>query len=271
MSNQTHIIIGDAHARPDISSRRFTWLGQFIVDYHKTNPTENITIIDMGDWEDMPSLSSYDKGTKSYEGRRYKRDLEAAWEARERFVSPILGYNNSQRRNKAKLFSPQMYALGGNHFEGRIKRAIECSPLLDGTIGVADGRHAEYGWDYVPFKEPLTIDGITYVHYWQANGTAQPIATGKYPGQVLLREKHCSTVVGHNHKLDIASSLAGDGRRMWGISAGCFLDPDQHEDYAGQNNKDWWKGILIIKDVKAGEIDGGIHIIPSNRLKEKYE
>jgi hypothetical protein len=58
---------------------------------------------------------------------------------------------------------------------------------------------------------------------------------------------------------------------MWGISAGCFLDPDQHEDYAGQNNKDWWKGILVIKDVKDGEIRGGIHIIPIDRLKDKYE
>lgn len=267
----THIIIGDAHAKPDVDNRRFDWLGQFVVDYHKTNPDENITCIDMGDWEDMPSLSSYDLGKKSYEGRRYKKDLESAWDARQRFINPIRGYSDHLRRNKKRSWFPTMYALGGNHFEGRINRAIELSPMLDGTISVKDGHHSEFGWDYIAFKQPLTLDGISYVHYWQANGTAQPIATGKYPAQVLLREKHCSTVVGHNHKLDIASTLSGDGRRMWGISGGCFLDPDQHEDYAGQNNKDWWKGIIIAKGVKDGDITGGIHIIPISRLQEKYE
>ena len=71
-----HLVIGDSHAKPGISNRRFEWLGKLILDEKPD------VIIDIGDFEDMPSLSSYDVGKKSYEGRRYIKDLESAWEAR---------------------------------------------------------------------------------------------------------------------------------------------------------------------------------------------
>jgi len=63
------LIIGDPHAHPDYDNKRFTALGKYIL---KTKPD---IIVCLGDFADMPSLSSYDKGTKGFEGRRYKRML----------------------------------------------------------------------------------------------------------------------------------------------------------------------------------------------------
>lgn len=265
-----HIIVGDSHARPGVDNRRFDWLGKFILDYHLSNPDSDITIIEMGDLEDMPSLSSYDLGKKSYEGRRYKLDIEAAHDARRRINHPIEEYNDARKRNRKSTFRPRKIAIGGNHFERRIGRAIEISPMLEGVISVSDGGHEKFGWEYVPFLQPIMLDGITYVHYWQGNGTAQPIGLGKYPAQVLLREKHCSTVSAHNHVKDKAEILDGRGNRLFALSAGCYLDPDQWEDYAGQNNKTWWKGIIVLKGVENGYPQNGYEEIPIEVLQRRY-
>lgn len=221
----------------------------------------------MGDWEDMPSLSSYDLGKMSYEGRRYRRDLEAAWEARKLFNGPLSDYNERKKRNKERQYNPMAIALGGNHFERRVKRAIELAPMLEGTISVEDNRATEFGWDYVPFLEPATVDGITYCHYFQGNGTSNPIGMGKYPAQTLLREKHTSCVMGHNHLLDIANDLNAREERIWAFSAGCYFE--HWEEYAGRNNNRWWRGILILDDVKDGDI-GAYRVLSLQRIKEMY-
>lgn len=255
------LIIGDAHAKPDTDLSRFTWLGRMIVD-EKPN-----YIIDMGDWEDMPSLSSYDIGKMSYEGRRYKRDLESAWKARELLNEPIREYNSRKKLNKERQYRPTQIALGGNHFERRVKRAIELAPMLEGTISVEDNRVSDWGWEYIPFLTPITIEGITFSHYFQGNGTSNPIGMGKYPAQTLLREKHTSCVMGHNHLFDIANDVNGKEERIWAISAGCYFE--HWEDYAGRNNQRWWRGILVLDVVKNGEIQA-YRAIDLKRIKELY-
>ena len=271
MPKSIHVIIGDSHSKPEMSNRRFDWLGNFLLDIVKDNPDSDVTTIDMGDWEDMPSLSSYDVGKKCYEGRRYIRDLEAGWDARIRTDKPISEYNERAKRNHEKRLTLRKVALGGNHFERRVQRVVEGSPMLDGVISISDNRCADFGWEYVPFLVPITIDGVTYVHYWQGRGTSQPIGMGKFSAQVLLREKHTSTVTGHNHVLDFATQRNAAGDRVLGISAGCYLDPEQHEDYAGQNNDNWWRGIIILRDVFSGWARGGIEFIPIEELRRKYE
>lgn len=269
--SSTHIVVGDAHAKPEVSNRRFDWLGKYVLDYVKDNPEEDVTLIDMGDWEDMPSLSSYDLGKKCYEGRRYIRDIEAAWDARSRVNKPLDLHNERAKRNHEKRLSIRKVAIGGNHFERRVVRAVEGSPMLDGVIGVGDNRCADFGWEYIPFLKPITIDGITYVHYWQGRGTSQPIGMGKFSAQVLLREKHTSTITAHNHVLDFATTLNGNGERILGISAGCYLDPDQIEEYAAQNNHNWWRGIIILRGVKRGWPTAGFEIKPIEELQRTYE
>lgn len=266
-----HLVIGDSHSKPEVDNRRFRWLSNLVLDTCLKHPEDQITVIDIGDWEDMPSLSSYDIGKRCYEGRRYQKDIAAAVEARQLFRSAIDGYNLKQKANKRRQISPRLVALGGNHFERRIERAIEDSPLLDGTISVRDGKAEEYGWEYVPFLTPKEIDGISYCHYFQGNGTSQPIAMGKYPAQVLLREKHSSCVVGHNHLWDVATGRNAKGEKLFALSAGCYLDPEQHESYAGQNNKSWTRCITILYDVVDGFPRGGFNMIPIETIQKLYD
>ena len=77
------LIIGDPHAHPDYDNDRFTALGEYIV---KEQPEH---IICLGDMADMPSLSSYDRGTRGFEGRRYKNDVEAVIDAQEKLQSHL--------------------------------------------------------------------------------------------------------------------------------------------------------------------------------------
>ena len=63
----THLVMGDPHCTPKANNDRFLWAGKMARDLKPT------TIVCMGDFASMDSLSSYDKGKKSFEGRRYKK------------------------------------------------------------------------------------------------------------------------------------------------------------------------------------------------------
>ena len=90
------LIIPDAHANTDYDNERFTHLGKFIIK-HKPD-----YIVCLGDFADMPSLSSYDKGTKGFEGKRYKKDIESCINAQEKLLDPLRRYNARKRKNKEK-------------------------------------------------------------------------------------------------------------------------------------------------------------------------
>ena len=89
------LIIGDPHASPSYDNDRFTALGKYIVD------TKPEIIVCLGDMADLPSLSSYDKGTKGFEGRRYKNDVAVVVDAQEKLLAPLKVYNS--KRGKAKV------------------------------------------------------------------------------------------------------------------------------------------------------------------------
>jgi len=257
-----HLIIGDAHVKPGQSLERFEWLAKFCIE-HKPD-----VIVDLGDWEDMPSLSSYDIGKKSYEGRSYVADIESARQARILFQRGLEEFNESCRKRHTKGYYPTKIALGGNHFEGRINRAIELDRKLEGLINIHDGAAIEFGWDYIPFLEPVAISGIMYSHYFTSGVMGRAIS-GEHPGYGLVTKQHCTCVQGHSHLLDMTSRTKPNGDRIWGIHAGCFLAEDQWEDYAGPANKMWSRGILLLDNVHEGDFDS-FTWTSVNRLKELY-
>ena len=67
----TILIIADTQVKPTESLEYILWIGKYI---HDTKPD---IILMIGDWWDFPSLSSYDKGKASSEGRRFVDDLTA--------------------------------------------------------------------------------------------------------------------------------------------------------------------------------------------------
>lgn len=105
----SHFILPDVQAKPNQDFTFLTCAGKFVAE-HKPD-----VIICIGDFADMPSLSSYDKGKKSFEGRRYTDDIKAAHNAMKAFMQPIWDEQNSQRKNKKKIYKPRMVLTLGNH------------------------------------------------------------------------------------------------------------------------------------------------------------
>lgn len=229
------LVIPDAHAKPGVSMRRFDWLGKVIVDLRPD------VVVDLGDWADMESLSSYDKGKKSFEGRRYAKDVAASVEARERVARHL---KKSRKR-------PRLVALGGNHDYDRIHRATELTPELDGTIGVSDQQHAEYGWDLIPYLHPHTEAGYAFQHYFGSGLMQRPIG-GERHALRLLQTQFTSCIQGHSHLWDEAERTLANGRRIQAFVPGCFLDPEQWESYAGRANTMWWRGLLWLPGAEDG-------------------
>lgn len=262
MAKKSILVIGDAHAKPGVSNERFTWLGKWA---REKRPD---IIVDMGDWADMPSLSSYDYGTKCYEGRRYYKDVEAATDARTRFNDAISSPLEDVGSRVANDYNPTKIALGGNHDEGRILKAIESDPKLSGTIGVRDLGHEAQGWDYVPFREPVTIQGFHFCHYLASGVMGRPIS-GETPSLSLIRKTLVSSVVGHSHLMEIAHRTQPSGKRVWGIVAGCFLAENQWESYAHQANRLWWKGAILLRGADKGDFDS-METISVKELRAMY-
>lgn len=225
------LIIPDSHVRPGVGHRRWHWLGKFIKE-HKPD-----VVVDLGDFADMESLSSYDKGKKSFEGRRYRKDVDAAVEARE----ILSGYIPKGVRRIGLL---------GNH-EHRIDRAVDLAPELDGMLSCSDLQHEALGWEVVPFNEPVNVAGMWFSHYWPSGVMGRPVS-GKNHAQRLIDTQHVSTVQGHSHLWAYAEATTPGGKKIQSIVAGCFLDKDQKENYAGQANNMWYKGVTLLQNVEAG-------------------
>ncbi len=240
------LVIGDPHAKPGVSNRRFDWLGNLIAEELPE------VIVCMGDFNDMESLSSYDVGKKSFEGRRYKCDIAAGIDALKRINAPIDRLNANRKRAGKKPYRPRKIMLGGNHDDGRLARVIESDPKMDGTIGIADCQYTEYGWEYVKFLTPITVAGITYSHYFTSGVMGRPIG-GEMPALSLINKMHTSCIAGHLHLWSMAYRTRPDGSKIWGGNAACYLDPDQREAYAGAANEMWARGLLKLYDVKDGD------------------
>ena len=75
-----HMIIPDTQVKPGSSLKHLEWAGQYAVEKKPD------VIVHIGDHWDMPSLSSWDVGKKSFEGRRYVHDVESGIEGMREFM-----------------------------------------------------------------------------------------------------------------------------------------------------------------------------------------
>jgi hypothetical protein len=240
-----HIVIPDTQAKAGVPTDHLRWIGQYIVDEFRDKP---VKIIHLGDHADMPSLSSYDKGKKSMEGRRYTTDKESANEAFLILNRPLLELNGARRRAKHGPWNPERHLLLGNH-EDRISRAVEMDAQLEGVISVNDLNYAELGWQVHPFLKPVNLDGIIYAHYFQNNMTGKPLG-----GSALARLKSLghSFTMGHQQTLDYAIRFV-QGESQHGLVAGaCYL---HDEDYKGYQGNAHWRGIVVCHEVREGSYD----------------
>ena len=92
------MVIPDCQVKPGNSVEHLRWAGLYAADKKPD------IIVNIGDFWDMPSLSSYDVGKKSFEGRRYQKDIAAGNTAMDVFMEPILAEQQRQRSNKKTIW-----------------------------------------------------------------------------------------------------------------------------------------------------------------------
>lgn len=233
----THLILPDSHAHPDFNNNRADWVGKLILDLKPD------VVINIGDMFDMSSMSGYDKGKKSFQGRAYKKDLDAGREFDERLWEPL---------KKAKKKRPYRVFLEGNH-ENRLKKLLEIQPELEGTVSFKDF-DLNRNYDTVIEYEGSTpgvinVDGVHYAHYFISGVMGRPIG-GEHPAYMLVTKLGSSSTCGHVHTTDfcVRNDISG-GRRM-GLVAGVYQD--YVSDWAGRANELWWRGVIVKRNVENG-------------------
>lgn len=251
---KVHAVIPDVQAKPGNNFKFLERVGHYLADKKPD------VIVQIGDFADMPSLSSYDRGKKSFEGRSYTQDVQAATEAMNTLLGPIEDEMLRLKRNKEKQWRPRFILTLGNH-EERINRAIEEDRKLDGLISVSDLPYA--GWEVYPFLEIVTVDGINYSHFFTSGVMNRPCTSARQ----MLVKKHMSCVQGHVQTMDIATDYRADGTTITGLFAGCCYEHD--EDYLTKQGNNYFRGIHMLYEVNAGSFYH--HAISLKYLEKKYK
>ena len=246
-SKQTILVIADTQAKPTESLEYMLWIGKYVADIKPD------VVVHIGDHYDMPSLSSYDKGKASAEGRRFVDDLNAGNKGLELLNLAM---------HKDPTYNPRKIFCKGNH-EHRIDRYVEDNPELIGVVGTELLPLEAYGWEVHDFLHPVEIEDIYFVHY-----LANPMTGKPYSGTAssILKTVGKSFVVGHKQVLDITIRPTIDGRQQIGIINGACYPFE--EKYKGVFGNVHYRGITVLTEVKEGF--GLPSFVSLDYMKEKY-
>lgn len=255
MAAKRHLVIPDVQIKPESDLAYIDWIAAYVVD-----KKPDVLVI-IGDWADMPSLSSYDEGKKSFEGRTYQADVLAANDGLQRLMAPIAAEQERLARRKQKTWNLRKIVTLGNH-ENRTNRAIDEDRKLDGLISTDDLFFGQWGFEVYPFLKPVVVDGVAYCHYFCSGVMGRPITTAR----ATLTKKHMSCVAGHQQGYDVATDHRADGKRITAIIAGSAYPEDQ--PYLNAQTNTHWRGILMLNEVNDGEFDE--MKVSLNFLKERY-
>lgn len=241
---KTAVVFSCAHADPKTSNERAEWLGKLLYDVRPDY------VVDIGDTADLASLSSHDtRSPVAMNMTNYERDIDH--------------YNDFQEKvrwkfKKNKVKRPTFYGMEGNH-EHRIKRALSNDPRLTGKRFGVSFEHLQTNKWYDEYHEyhnsaPAisTYDGVTYAHYL-GSGNYGTAMSGEHHAYNLIKKRHGSVTVGHSHKRNIYFKDDAYPNPSIGLVAGCFKGAE--ESWAGQANGDWWKGVVIKRNLKDGWYD----------------
>jgi len=230
-------VLPDAQVKPGVNTDHLAAAGEYVA------AKKPEVIVCIGDFADMESLSSYDAGKKSFEGRTYKADIAAAKAGMRRFITPI-----NQERARDTSWKPRMVMTLGNH-EYRIARAIELDRKLDGTISLDDLDYAGFGWEVHPFLEVVEIGGVMFSHYFVTGIMGRAASTAS----AILSKKHQSCVAGHLQGRQVAYATRADGSQITTIIAGSFYSHE--EQYLGIQGNKHWRGCLMLHELRDGCFD----------------
>jgi len=254
---KTAVVFTCAHADPSVPNDRFDWLSELIYDVRPDY------VVDLGDGADLKSLNSYDT--------RYPKAIVA-----QNYESDIQCYNDAQERLRRKFRvmkkkRPAFFGLEGNH-ENRIKKAIANDPRLEGSkYGISFSHLQTDVWfdEYHEYNNSAPAiadyDGISYAHYI-ASGNYGTAMSGLHHAYGIIQKRHNSTTVGHSHKRSMFFKDDAHPHPTIGLVAGCFKGAK--EGWAGQANLEWWKGVIVKRNIRDGYYEP--EFVSLERLRDVY-
>ena len=234
------IVLPDVQAKDGVDFSFLTSIGNFIL---KEKPD---VVVNIGDFADMESLSSYDVGKKSFEGRSFQSDIWAARTAMDALLTPLYEFNAKAKKNKDKQYKPRMVLTLGNH-EQRILTAINNDRKLDGLISIDDLPYQD--WEVYPFLDVVTIEGVAFSHYFTSGPMGRPIGTA----QQMLNKLHMSAFAGHQQGRQVAYGKTASGKPLTAIICGSCYEHD--EAYLGAQGNNHFRGLYVLNDVKDGSFN----------------
>jgi hypothetical protein len=215
-------------------------------------------IIQIGDWGDFQSQSSYDKGKRSAEGRRLSKDWDAMRASVDRFMAPL------DRNGKL----PRLVYTKGNH-EFRIDRAIEDNPNND-TLPDVLQYMADRGWEVYDYLEVAKVEGVLVSHLFPLTLNGRVTNSSKKYGAPsashMVRANMASCIAGHKPGYDVAMHPGPANRMLCGLIAGSFYL--HRETYNGPGYDNQWKGVVALNRLHKGRFDACP--VSIEYLKETY-
>lgn len=224
-----HCVIPDVQSKPGVRNDHMEWVGNFIAEKKPD------VIVMIGDFWDMPSLSSFDKGRKDFEGRRYVNDVKAGRIAMEKLLTPV---------RAVKGYAPEMHFCLGNH-EIRIVRFADDSPEWTGKVDLDDLGIKEYGWQMHDFLKVVEIDGIEYSHYFTSGTMGRPVSSAR----ALMGRRNQSATMGHVQDYDVFLHKTQQRTMFCGT---CYL---HDEKYLGPQGNSQRRQIVMKHEVEDGRYD----------------
>lgn len=230
-----HLIIPDCQIRDGVPTEHLEWIGNYIVEKKPDN------VICIGDFGDMPSLSSYSRGKREAEGKRLRKDIDAIVRAQEKLWTPLHNYN----RTASNKYEPDKDLTLGNH-EYRTEREVEENPRYEGMFSMDDLGFKDFGWKIHPFLKPVDIDGIEYCHYFTSGNMGRPVTSAA----ALLRERQRSCTMGHVQHTDMAIH-----KKTQNIALFCGICYLHDEAYLGHQGNSTRRQIIVKHEVDNGRYD----------------
>lgn len=237
MKGKKILFIPDCQCKPGVDLTYLDAIGQYIVDKKPD------IVVNIGDFWDFESLSSYDKGKLSFEGRRLQKDIEVGKEGMARLLKPLRDYQKTD-----PTYKPRLVFTLGNH-EERLQRVPSNNSEFEGFIGY-HLLELEKDWEVHDYLKPVNIQGINFVHY-----LANPMSGKPYGGNAASQLKNVgsSFCVGHKQTLEVAIQPVLDGTMRLGIIAGASYPFD--EGYKGYTGNNHFRGVVMLHDAKDGFAD----------------
>lgn len=231
---QVLLVVGDAHAAPGASLARFVALGRLTADLAPD------AVVQIGDFYDLPSLSTYDKGRATAEGRRFTDDMRAGDVALDLWHEHAAGALDRADR----LFTE------GNH-EERGARFVNDNPALIGTLAEPVASFQQRGWRVTRFLEAGEIAGFFASHYWHPKGnTKSGIGGTVYPARALRLALNANNLSGHTHAMSWEQWRPPIGKPIHSLVTGCF--DDASHGWAKRDNARYAVGVNVLRRYAEG-------------------